>query len=64
MEAVMSSTTVTPSFTDPDQRQWVVEVNIAGFRILRSAEKRRHLLGINPRIVLPPQLPLRPSEAV
>lgn len=38
MEAVMSSTTVTPSFTDPDQRQWVVEVNIAGFRILQRRE--------------------------
>lgn len=27
-------------------RRWLVELNIAGYRILRRADKRRHLLGI------------------
>lgn len=34
--------------TAPEQRKWVVELNFAGCRIQRWAEKRRHLLGLNP----------------
>lgn len=30
----------------PDRQHWLVELNVAGYRILRRAEKRRHLLGI------------------
>ncbi|MCB0924133.1 MAG: hypothetical protein KDB50_06255 [Mycobacterium sp.] len=30
-------------------RHWLVELNIAGYRILRRADKRRHLLGIGRR---------------
>lgn len=32
-----------------DRTHWVVELNFAGCRISRWAEKRRHLLGLNPR---------------
>ena len=36
--APAQETTETPS--------WVVELNIAGYRFLRRAAKRRHLLGL------------------
>lgn len=58
----MSRTPVTPGDTDPAQRPWVIEVNIAGFRVLRTATKPRHLIGVDPRIVIPPLLRLRRAE--
>jgi hypothetical protein len=39
---------------------WVVELNIGGCRISRTARRRRHLLGLRTP-VLPPRL--RPSGA-
>jgi hypothetical protein len=68
MEAVMPSTTVSPGTTSPGttetaQLRWIVEFNLAGFRVLRRAEKRRHLLGFNPGGFIPVPAS-RPSEAV
>ncbi len=39
---------------------WIVELNIAGIRINRRADKRRHLLGPG---LLSPRAILRPSGA-
>lgn len=49
MEAAMN--TLADSATDivTPARHWLVELNIAGYRILRRADKRRHLLGIGRR---------------
>lgn len=48
--------------TEPTETpEWVVEVNIGGCRISRTARRRRHLLGLRPPAL--PQLPLRPSGA-
>ena len=57
MEDVMQSTA-------PEQRKWAVELNFAGCRIQRWAEKRRHLLGFNPSALALPHAPLRNHEAV
>lgn len=48
----------------PVPREWVVEVNFAGCRFLRWAEKRRHLLGLNPRSFVAPPAPLPQPEIV
>jgi hypothetical protein len=42
---------------------WVVEMNIAGFRIRRRLQRRRHLLGVNPTALASPDLRVRPSGA-
>jgi hypothetical protein len=39
---------------------WVVELNIAGIRILRRARRRRHLLRLNSGLFDPR---MRPSRA-
>lgn len=39
---------------------WIVELNIAGIRIRRRADKRRHLLGLG---LLVPRPVARPSGA-
>ena len=48
--------TVTDPATARDAEQapvWVVELNFAGYRILRWARRRRHLLGLGPRALAP-----------
>jgi len=42
---------------------WMVELNIAGCRIRRWADRRRHLLAPVPRSFVAPELrwPLRPA---
>lgn len=62
MEVVMPSATATPTVAEPDRHQWIVEVNIAGFRIMRHAT--RHLLTVNHQLFTPRPLPLRHAEAV
>ena len=42
---------------------WAVEMNIAGFRIRRRAQKRRHLLSVDPMALTSPDLRVRPSGA-
>lgn len=64
MEVVMPSATATPTVAEPDRDQWIVEVNIAGFRIMRHATRRRHLLTVNHQLFTPRPLPLRHAEAV
>lgn len=61
MEGLMQS-------TEPNRQQWVVEFNFAGCRIMRWAEKRRHLLGVGlgsgPAPFHRPQAPLPQPETV
>ena len=35
---------------------WLVECNVAGYRISRWAEKRRHLIAPDPRSFIPREL--------
>lgn len=37
------------SAAEADRPHWLVELNFAGCRISRWAQKRRHLLGLSPR---------------
>lgn len=53
-----------PARAAPPGPEWVVELNFAGCRILRWAEKRRHLLGLNPRTFAHREAELRPSAAL
>ncbi|HPZ93522.1 MAG TPA: hypothetical protein PK871_01195 [Mycobacterium sp.] len=46
MEAAMQSVTEPATEVAAPVPQWAVEVNFVGCRIVRWAEKRRHLLGI------------------
>lgn len=60
----MPSSTLKPLGAEPEQREWIVEFNFAGCQVLRWAQKRRHLLGLNPSILGLPHLPLLHSHAV
>ena len=42
---------------------WDVEMNIAGFRIRRRVQRRRHLLRVDPMALVSPDLRVRPSGA-
>ena len=65
MEATMQTVPKpVPARTTAPGPEWVVELNFAGCRIQRWAEKRRHLLGLNPSALALPHAPLRNHEAV
>ncbi len=62
MEATMQTVPKpVPARTTAPGPEWVVELNFAGCRILRWAEKRRHLLGLSPRSFAPRDTELRPA---
>ena len=48
MSTVIEQINGTPT-AEADRPHWLVELNFAGCRISRWAEKRRHLLGLIPR---------------
>lgn len=41
---------------------WLVELNIAGFRIRRRVDRRRHLFTPDPRLLMPREFPIRPTR--
>ena len=50
--------------TQPEQGNWVVELNFAGCRIQRWARKRRHLLGLGTQAFALPRTAARHIAAI
>ena len=49
MSTIIEQVDETPTAEADRPPHWLVELNFAGCRISRWAEKRRHLLALNPR---------------